>query len=143
MLVQAGMLNKVIERLPQPGEYVLGYHAYAKFWQIYRFVIDETYPAPGHFVSGNCCFCEDIEYWLPLCNESAEIINAALDRPKLAALTIGEQEVMTALASAWNRFLKLPVLHESDNEEFMRAVHAAENIILARPALRFVDKKNE
>lgn len=43
---------------------------------------------------------------------------------------------MYHLAAAWNMFLSLPEAHASDRDEFMRAIHAAQNILLAREALK-------
>lgn len=52
-----------------------------------------------------------------------------------------EQELraLDLLAQAWNTFIELPVLHHADREEFGRAIHAAQNIILAREGLRTTD----
>jgi hypothetical protein len=54
----------VSERLPEPGALVVGWHAHAKEPVVYRFVVDKEYPAPGHFVEGDCCFCEDVTHWM-------------------------------------------------------------------------------
>lgn len=54
----------------------------------------------------------------------------------MSNLTKEEQDVMFKLADAWNGFVKLDLLHRSDREDFMRAIHAAQNIVLARPELR-------
>ena len=60
------------------------------------------------------------------------------ERNKLipATITEDEREVGDLLAMAWNKFCKLPVLHHADSEEFVRAIHAAQNIVLARVGLR-------
>jgi len=47
-----------------------------------------------------------------------------------------EQAVLDNLAAAWNAFLLLPIIHEADRVEFVSAIHAAQNIVLARTALR-------
>lgn len=47
-----------------------------------------------------------------------------------------ENAVLDKLGEAWNEFVKLEVLHHADREEFMRAIHAAQNIVLARAGLR-------
>ena len=43
-----------------------------------------------------------------------------------------EQRVLRKLSEAWNAFLKLEGGHPDDQEDFRRAIHAAENIVLAR-----------
>jgi hypothetical protein len=53
-------------------------------------------------------------------------------------LTDQENECLLILADAWNKFCALPPLHPVDNHEFMHAIHAAQNIVLARPYLRSV-----
>ena len=47
-----------------------------------------------------------------------------------------EKEILELLAKCWNLFLVLPELHPCDRQEFMQAIHAAQNIVLARPQLR-------
>lgn len=47
-----------------------------------------------------------------------------------------EREVLALLGQAWNKFLELPVLHTMDHQEFCHAIHAAQNIVLARAGLR-------
>ena len=44
-----------------------------------------------------------------------------------------EKIIIDHLANAWNTFLELPILHESDREEFMRAIHQAQLLVMARP----------
>jgi hypothetical protein len=51
-------------------------------------------------------------------------------------LTEDEQKVLEALAEAWRLFLRLPVQHKWDQVEFMHAIHRAQHIVLARPAMR-------
>jgi hypothetical protein len=51
-------------------------------------------------------------------------------------LTEDEQRILEKLAEAWNLFLELPVLHQWDRQEFMHAIHSAQNIVQARPAMR-------
>lgn len=53
-----------------------------------------------------------------------------------AILTPEENEVMAHLTRAYNGFLKLPVAHTHDEPEFVLAINAAQNIILARVGLR-------
>lgn len=51
------------------------------------------------------------------------------------SLSPDEERVLAALASAWDQYLKLPALHQWPRAEFMHAIHQAQYIILARPAL--------
>ncbi len=51
-------------------------------------------------------------------------------------LTADEQMALTLLADAANVFNALPVQHPSDADEYVRAIHAAQNIILSRVAYR-------
>lgn len=50
--------------------------------------------------------------------------------------TEAEKNVLTHLASAWNEFVKLPENHPSEREEFMHAIHAAQDILAVRVARR-------
>jgi hypothetical protein len=52
------------------------------------------------------------------------------------AMTPEEQRVLDHLAQAWNAYLALPVVHTDDMAEFRQAIHAAQNIVLARPSVR-------
>lgn len=54
----------------------------------------------------------------------------------MTLLTDDEQKALDTLADAWNLFVALPILYGQDRQEFMLAIHAAQNIILARPVLR-------
>jgi hypothetical protein len=56
-----------------------------------------------------------------------------------AEITEYEQRVVAVLGQAWNMFLELPDLHPSDRQEFMQAIHQAQNIVLARVGLRSSD----
>ncbi len=47
-----------------------------------------------------------------------------------------EQSVIDHLAAAWNVFLSLSPLHPDDLDEFRRAIHAAQHIIMSRPVAR-------
>lgn len=55
-------------------------------------------------------------------------------------LTPQERALTLALAECWNSFLKLPSEHPSDQGEFLRAIHAAQNVVLSRPARRTFDE---
>ncbi len=51
-------------------------------------------------------------------------------------ITPQERAVVIALAEAWNSFLLLPVEHRDDQDEFRRAIHAAQDKVLSRPGRR-------
>jgi hypothetical protein len=51
-------------------------------------------------------------------------------------LTTPEILVLDTLAAAWNQFLALPITHGNDLDEFMRGIHQAQNIVMARPAFQ-------
>lgn len=48
-------------------------------------------------------------------------------------LTEQEQALVNLLGQCFNAFKQLPIYHPSDMDEFVRAIHAAQNIVLARP----------
>ena len=54
-------------------------------------------------------------------------------------LTYSETKILDYLASAWNYFLILNELHPQDREEFLRCIHAAQKIIMARPFIYELD----
>ncbi len=47
-----------------------------------------------------------------------------------------EKKVFELLGKAFDEFILLPMLHHADLTDFVAAIHAAQNIILARPAMR-------
>jgi hypothetical protein len=49
-------------------------------------------------------------------------------------LTAREQQVLRLLGDAFNVYSELPHVHPNDGREFVHAIHAAQNIVLARPA---------
>lgn len=51
-------------------------------------------------------------------------------------MTEEEKIVLVTLGAAWDQFLLLDVLHTNDRQEFSAAIHAAQNIVLARAGLR-------
>ncbi len=54
-----------------------------------------------------------------------------------------EKVVLEALAEAWNNFLKLPSQHPWDQQEFMHAIHQAQNIVLSRAGMRELYDSND
>lgn len=50
-------------------------------------------------------------------------------------LTVREIEALRLLAKAWDVYVKLPILHPDDVADFRRAIHAAQNIVMARGIL--------
>ena len=59
-----------------------------------------------------------------------------LEEAASAALTHDEREVINHLADAWNAFIELPRMKESDMGEFKQAIHGAQLLIAARVARR-------
>jgi hypothetical protein len=57
-------------------------------------------------------------------------------------LTRDERLICDCLAAAWRLFLTLPELHQWDRVEFMHAIHEAQRIVLARPAVREVGRND-
>lgn len=54
----------------------------------------------------------------------------------MGMLDIIESTVLDMLADVWDEYLRLPELHPQDKVEFMQAIHAAQNIVMARPVQR-------
>lgn len=51
-------------------------------------------------------------------------------------LTQPEIDVMDLLGQAMNQFAELEEIHGSDRPEFAKAIHDAQNIVLARPGMK-------
>lgn len=51
-------------------------------------------------------------------------------------MTDDERKVVEQLGNVWNAFLALPTQHPQDQHEMLHAIHMAQRIIMARPALR-------
>lgn len=64
------------------------------------------------------------------CNCGAELIVQGF------MLNMHERAVVALLGQAWSAYLELPAIHPNDQQEFMQAIHAAENVVCARPAVR-------
>lgn len=47
-----------------------------------------------------------------------------------------EASVVSKLAEAWNEFVQLNVVHADNVEEFRRAIHRAQHVVMARPVQR-------
>ncbi len=56
-------------------------------------------------------------------------------------LTEQEQKVLDLSADLWNEFLKLPVLHEDDNQEIRFHIHAIQNNVMSRPVFIHLNNK--
>lgn len=54
----------------------------------------------------------------------------------MADLTEHEAEVIKHLIAAWNAYACLPVEHRDDLTEFRRIIHAGQEKVFARPAIR-------
>ncbi|OVZ75354.1 hypothetical protein [Yersinia kristensenii] len=61
----------------------------------------------------------------------------------ICTLLTDEQRVAQMLGDAWNQYLQLPVGHPSERDEFCRAIHDCQRIILARPAIRGLAEKGQ
>ncbi len=55
-------------------------------------------------------------------------------------LTDAEQHILNHLADAFNETGKMLQIHPSDLPEMAAAIHAAQNIILARPAAEMMQR---
>ena len=53
-----------------------------------------------------------------------------------AELTNQEARVAQMLGEAWNEYLKLPIEHPMEQKEFCSAIHACQNMVLARCGAR-------
>ena len=51
-------------------------------------------------------------------------------------MTDQEREIVEKLADVWDLFYALPVEHQMANIEFAAGIHALQNHVAARPALR-------
>lgn len=56
-------------------------------------------------------------------------------------LTKEERALVEALGACASDHHQLPVIHQSDEDEFVRAIHAAQNIVLARPAVEAIKEE--
>lgn len=60
----------------------------------------------------------------------------------LDKLTPEEAHIERLLAQAWNAFIKLPVQHPQDMDEFLSAIHSAQRIVGVR-GIRVVETRKE
>lgn len=51
-------------------------------------------------------------------------------------MTDQENKVLDLSAQLWNEFVKLPVMHADDNNDFRFHIHALQNMIYAREGVR-------
>jgi len=58
-------------------------------------------------------------------------------------LSVAEESVVSRLADAWNEFVRLEPVHPDETVEFRRAIHAAQQIIMARPVQREFNADNK
>ena len=61
----------------------------------------------------------------------------------ICVLTAAEQRVAQLLGDAWNHYLSLPVEHPAGRDEFCRAIHHCQSLVLARPAIRALADKGQ
>ncbi|MBI6798676.1 hypothetical protein [Pseudomonas syringae] len=57
-------------------------------------------------------------------------------------LTGREAFIAGLLAGVWNEYLKLPAEHPMERDEFCRAIHACQNIVLARAGRRAINTES-
>lgn len=70
------------------------------------------------------------------CPDHGECIPYAKDWIARHKMTNEEVEALNLLGQAMTAFDKLPPLHGADRPEFIHAIHACQNIVLARAGLR-------
>ncbi|MPQ83795.1 hypothetical protein F0170_07245 [Pseudomonas sp. MAFF 730085] len=58
-------------------------------------------------------------------------------------LTDREGFIASLLADAWNEYLKLPIEHPMDRDEFCRAIHVCQDKVLARAGRRAFNAPKE
>jgi len=64
-LKEAARWIDIEDTLPELGQEVLAYGEYGI--DIYLFDVEHgIYGLPGHFIKGDCCYCDDLAYWMPL-----------------------------------------------------------------------------
>ena len=61
--------------------------------------------------------------------------------PDPSLLTPAELRVVSYLAEAWNEFVYLETIHQDDQREFREIIHAAQNLVMARPVKRQLNQK--
>lgn len=71
------------------------------------------------------------------------MVNELVFSDSVCVLTAEEQKVAQLLGDAWNLYLTLPVEHPSGREEFCRAIHHCQNMVLSRPAIRALADKGQ
>lgn len=55
-------------------------------------------------------------------------------------LTEQEAKVATMLGDAWDEYLKLPIEHPLEQHEFCMAIHRVQDMVLARPGRRALNR---
>lgn len=58
-------------------------------------------------------------------------------------LTELEEKIATMLGDVFVEYLKLPVEHPMERDEFCRAIHVCQSIVMARPAVRHFKTKGK
>lgn len=56
-------------------------------------------------------------------------------------MTEQELDVLEKSRELWDEFLKLPVIHPDDQNEFRLHLHAIQNIVMARTAMKAMSYK--
>ena len=61
----------------------------------------------------------------------------------MSLLSQDEMAVLDHLVAAWNGFVRLPLLHPHERQEFMSVMHEAQRIVMARPVMREMEKPTD
>ncbi|EPZ8126036.1 hypothetical protein ACXV6R_003933 [Yersinia enterocolitica] len=61
----------------------------------------------------------------------------------VCTLSAAEHRIAQMLGDVWNQYLQLPTEHPNERDEFCRAIHAGQALILARAAIRGLADKGQ
>lgn len=77
--------------------------------------------------------------WVASVKRTAAILHKTVDRSnEFPLMESAEWDVYSALSTAWNLFVALPMLHPNDNLDMAHAINAAKNIIMSRPVAKIM-----
>ena len=54
-----------------------------------------------------------------------------------------EEKIAIMLGDVFMEYIKLPTEHPMERDEFCRAIHVCQSIVMARPAVRYFNEKKE
>lgn len=58
-------------------------------------------------------------------------------------VTDAERKIAQTLGDAWNAYLELPIEHPMERDEFCRAIHVCQNMVLSRGAVRAIKSEGK